>query len=135
LVETARGAEDRRYSPRSRFRVTEALPEGFFDSLAPSLVIEPGQTVTVLPERSRSWPAFVLIRDARGGRGWVPERCLRLEGDRGRVLHAYDTATLDPVVGDVLELIEADLPSGWLWCRDTRGKVGWFPTRALEAVE
>jgi uncharacterized protein YgiM (DUF1202 family) len=77
-------------------------------------------------EKSERWPAFVLVVNERGGRGWVPERYLKRQGKKARAIRSYDTATLDPAKGDVLSVLEEDRESGWLWCRDSGGKKGWF---------
>ena len=123
------------YRPGDRFRVTEALPEGFLDGLAPTLIIRPGDRVSVRPEESKTWPAFALVANAEGATGWVPKRCLRREGDRAVVTQFYDTTCLDPCAGEVLELIEADLDGGWLRCRDSHGTAGWFPVQMVTPVE
>ena len=120
------------YEPGSKFLVRETLPPGFFDGLAESLVIQPADRVRVLPDQSRTWPAFVLVAPAQGERGWVPARLLRREGDHARVQGLYNTRCLTPAVGEVLERVEADVESGWLWCRDRVGRTGWFPILAVE---
>lgn len=122
------------YRPGARFRVLEAFPAGFFDDLAPTLIIRPGDRVTVSTEESKTWPAFALVTNDRGERGWVPKRCLRQDGDRALVTHDYDTTTLDPAPGEILELIEADLEGGWLRCRDPHGRIGWFPVTMVETI-
>lgn len=91
--------------------------------------------MTVSPEESRTWPAFALVSNERGATGWVPKRYLERHGGDALVTHPYDTTTLDPAPGDILELIEADLEGGWLWCRDSRGRLGWFPIDQLEPTE
>ncbi len=124
--------QDATYGPGSKFRVREALPSGFFDGLADPLIIRPGDGVSVLPDRSQTWPTFVLVSTPRGERGWVPERFLRREGNHARVQQSYNTKCLTPSVGEILELVEADVESGWLWCRNREGETGWFPILALE---
>ena len=123
------------YQIGSTFRVVEAFPSGFFEGLARSLVIQPGDRLSVASEESRTWPTFALVSNARGDWGWVPKRFLDREGNRAVALHPYDTATLDPAPGDILELVEADLEGGWLRCRDSRGDIGWFPVRSLVPVD
>jgi len=77
-------------------------------------------------EKSERWPAFVLVANENGGRGWVPERYLKRQGKKAVAIRRYDTATLDPLKGDVLTVLEEDRENGWLWCRDSCGKEGWF---------
>lgn len=77
-------------------------------------------------EGSGSWPAFVLVVNDADERGWVPRRYLRRRGKRAVAIRTYDTTTLNPRRNEVLTVLEADTESGWLWCRDGRGNVGWF---------
>jgi uncharacterized protein YgiM (DUF1202 family) len=119
---------------QKRVRVESGFPPGFFDGLTrPPLVMREGEAVTVEDDTSAEWPAFVLVTDKRGGRGWVPERYLRREGKRAVATRRYDTTTLDPSEGEMLTVIEEDLESGWVWCRDAKGKTGWFAMDHLKS--
>jgi len=82
-------------------------------------------------EKSERWPAFALVVNEKGGRGWVPERYLKRQGNKAVAIRRYDTTTLDPLKYDVLQVLEEDRESGWLWCRDSGGKEGWF---AIDSV-
>jgi hypothetical protein len=121
------------FEPGKRFRVTETFPLDFLEGLSqPPMVLNPGDVVTVTEEKgSGTWPAFVLVVKAPTERGWVPERYLRRSGQDAVALRHYDTTTLNPARDDILTVIEPDVASGWLWCRDTRGKVGWFSINRL----
>lgn len=108
-------------------QVAASFPPDFFDGLTqPPLVIRQGDSLTVEDETSEEWPAFVLVTNENGERGWVPERCLRRQGTSAVALSRYDTTTLNPLVGEFLTVLEEDIESGWLWCRDRKGMVGWF---------
>jgi hypothetical protein len=120
------------YEPGSRYRVRAAFPAGFFEGLAPTLIIRPGDRVRLTSQEAERWPTFSLVANARGETGWVPKRYLRPESDQAVVLHAYNTTCLQPSAGETLELEEADLEGGWLWCRDARGANGWFPIELLD---
>jgi hypothetical protein len=96
----------------------------------PPLQVRRGQELQV-GERSEEWPAFVFVTAEGGEQGWVPARILRIEGTTGRVLLGYDTTTLNPEIGDELEAIEEDVEGGWLWCRDSQSRTGWFPKNHL----
>lgn len=124
---------ERGYEPGKRFRVTEAFPSGFFDGLSqPPLVIEPGDKLTVSEAQgSGSWPAFVLVQKSPTESGWVPRRYLERRGRAAVALQHYDTTTLNPAANEVLTVIEADVESGWLWCRDRTGRKGWFAINRL----
>lgn len=115
-----------------KVRVTAAFPPGFFDGLAsPPLVIRPGEVLEVAEEKSDRWPAFVLVINGKGGRGWVPARYLKPDGERAVATRGYDTTTLNPSEGDLLTVLDEDAESGWLWCRDKDGALGWF---AMDSV-
>jgi uncharacterized protein YgiM (DUF1202 family) len=108
-------------------QVAISFPPDFFNGLTqPPLIIRPGDSLKVEDETSDEWPAFVLVTSDKGERGWVPERCLRLQGTNAIALRRYDTTTLNPLVGEFLTVLEEDIESGWLWCRDRKGRVGWF---------
>jgi uncharacterized protein YgiM (DUF1202 family) len=107
--------------------VASAFPPGFFDGLAqPPLVMHEGEPLTVEDDTSPEWPAFVLVTNRKGERGWVPGRFLRRQGKKAIATKAYDTKTLDPSEGEVLTVIEEDMEGGWVWCRDEKGDTGWF---------
>lgn len=106
-------------------RVTQRLPPSKTIT-DPPLQVHPGDSLAV-GERSEEWAAFVLVTSREGIRGWVPWRYLRIEGGVAHVLQAYDTTSLDPAPEDRLEVLEDDSAGGWLWCRDARGRCGWFP--------
>ncbi len=114
--------------PTKKVRVTASFPPDFFDGLTqPPLVMRPGEALEVIEtETSARWPAFVLVVNRAGGRGWVPERYLRRQGKAAVAIRVYDTTTLNPSRGDVLTVLEEDRESGWLWCRDASGHEGWF---------
>jgi hypothetical protein len=124
---------DLSFDPGKRFRVTEAFPSDFFEGLSqPPLILNPGDTVVVSDEKgSATWPAFVLVMKGDGERGWVPERYLRRNGRDAVAARRYDTTTLNPARDEILTVIESDVESGWLWCRDERGHVGWFAINRL----
>jgi uncharacterized protein YgiM (DUF1202 family) len=116
-------------------QVAVSFPPDFFDGLTrPPLVIEAGDSLGVEDEISQEWPAFVLVKNGRGERGWVPERYLRREGKSAVAIRRYDTTTLNPAVGEFLTVLEEDSESGWLWCHDRKGRIGWFALDHLTPV-
>lgn len=119
----------------TRLRVREAFPPGFFDGLEATLIIRPGDRLQVSPEESATWPAFALVINDRGERGWVPKRCLQRDGTHAVATRRYDTTTLDPVPGEILRVLEVDREGGWVWCQDANGRMGWFPLRSVEPAE
>ena len=119
-----------------KVRVTASFPPGFFDGLTqPPLVMRPGEALEVVEtEPSERWPAFVLVANLTGGRGWVPERYLKREGAQAVAIRRYDTTTLNPSQGDVLTVLEEDRESGWVWCRDAERREGWFAMDSVAPV-
>ncbi len=110
-----------------KVQVAVSFPPDFFDGLTqPPLVIRPGDSLRVEEETSEEWPTFALVTNEKGQRGWVPKHCLRREGNHAIAIKQYDTATLSPAVGEFLTVLEEDIESGWLWCRDRKGRAGWF---------
>ena len=109
-----------------KVKVVKGFPAGFFDGLTlPGMVMGPGDELVVQPTESEEWPAFALV--VRGEeRGWVPKRYLSRREGKATATRTYDTTTLNPSEGEILTVIEEDMESGWLWCRDARGGLGWF---------
>ncbi len=92
--------------------------------------LELGDEVDAGAERDLDWPEFVFVHAATGS-GWVPARYLSRTGGRATVTTPYDTTELPTEKGDVLEVLEDDTQSGWLWCRAGDGREGWVPIRTV----
>lgn len=99
------------------------------------IVVEPGDHVR-LGERDTTWPAFRLVTKRDGGEGWVPERNFEpapgAEPGEAVAVARYDTREIAPPPGEQVTLLDLDEPSGWAWCRDARGAVGWLPLSVLD---
>ncbi|MFZ0892561.1 MAG: SH3 domain-containing protein [Thermoplasmata archaeon] len=117
----------------SLVRVTKRLPPSK-KIVYPPLQVRPGEVVEV-GEQSDEWPAFVLVTMKDGAVGWIPSRILRIEGKTGDVMADYDTTSLDPLLGEELQVISEDREGGWLWCRDSQSQLGWFPQNHVENVD
>jgi hypothetical protein len=98
----------------------------------PPLCLASGDVVTV-GRRDGDWPAFVFVTTARGA-GWVPSRYLSADTGRAVVETPYDTTELATTSGEILEVVDHDDESGWLWCRSADGREGWVPSRTVEAA-
>jgi uncharacterized protein YgiM (DUF1202 family) len=110
-----------------KVRVASSFPSGFFEGLTqPPFIMRRGETLTVEDDPSNEWPAFVLVTSKKGEKGWVPKRYLRRHGKKAIAIGQYNTTTLDPSEGEALTVIEEDTESGWVWCRDKAGNLGWF---------
>ncbi|MFG2100998.1 SH3 domain-containing protein [Micromonospora echinaurantiaca] len=103
----------------------------------PALRVKIGDVVTLGKNDEETWPAFIWAVDAAGVGGWVPERYFRRLDEAGaaEVVHDYDTTELSADEGSVVEVVDVDVDSGWLWCRADDGAVGWVPILALEQLE
>lgn len=102
------------------------------------ITIKPGEAFWV-GERDEEWPAFVFVTKG-SGQGWVPARIIEQApgpGDyQSRLKDGfnYDTTELDADPGEILDVLEADLSSGWLWCQNGSGATGWIPGRCVVPV-
>ncbi len=96
------------------------------------IVVSPGDDLAI-GERDDEWPAFVLVTTSVGAQGWVPGRFLQpTAAGRATPVRTYDTTQLEVDPGQMLAVVEADLGSGWLWCRDGSAREGWLPVRCVE---
>lgn len=100
-------------------------------SVRPPVRLSVGQRVQV-GERDTDWPEFVFVTAPQGA-GWVPARHLSAASGDAVVQTAYDTTELPTHVGEVLDVVAEDRPSGWLWCRSREGREGWVPVNTLDA--
>jgi hypothetical protein len=84
-------------------------------------------------ERDTDWPEFVFVT-AEHGAGWVPARHLSTDSGHATVIEPYETTELPVQPGQVVQVLEEDLESGWVWCRDDSRREGWVPMRAVRHV-
>lgn len=95
----------------------------------PPIRIVPGDLVEV-GERDTRWPRFVFVTTSTGS-GWVPERHLSQDRPTATVISSYDTQELPVRAGERLTVLDDDVESGWSWCRNSTGNVGWVPHDVL----
>ena len=92
----------------------------------PPLQLVEGEAVRV-GERNTEWLAFVFVTTTHG-EGWVPARYVsQTDGRLATMLRGYDTTELSTEPGEMLDVVEEDLESGWLWCRSQTRREGWVP--------
>lgn len=97
----------------------------------PPLRLSVGQHVHAGERDPNTWPEFVFVT-ADSGAGWVPARHVSVDAGAAVVTTPYDTTELATHPGEVLDVVEEDLQSGWLWCRATSGREGWVPVNTLQ---
>lgn len=88
------------------------------------LVVKAGD-VLIVGNNDTKWPAFVWCTNQDGISGWVPEKHLDRQGDRGTARQDYSTAELTINVGEKVVLDSED--SGWYWVTNQTGRSGWVP--------
>lgn len=89
-------------------------------------VVNVGDRYTENPE----WPGWIWCENSRGEKGWVLERVLKIEYDRGVVLEDYDAAELNAKKGEVVELERTE--GGWILALNSDGKNGWLPVKNVK---
>lgn len=100
----------------------------------PAIAVQRGQVVAV-GALDATWPAFRWCITASGTGGWVPDRLLeRISEGRARVRSSYNTRELAATAGEILDVLEEDRESGWLWCQSAAGEMGWVPVTSTETV-
>jgi uncharacterized protein YraI len=99
----------------------------------PPVSLAVGEVVTVDQRRDSGWPAFVFV-SAADGSGWMPSRYLSSDAGRAVVKTPYDTTELATRPREILEVLDRDDESGWIWCRSTDGREGWVPSRSVAST-
>jgi hypothetical protein len=111
---------------RARARSAHVIPD------RPPLWVAVGDVVQV-GKPDTDWPAFVFVT-TESGSGWIPSRHLSADTGEAVVREPYNTQELTTYKGQILEVVERDDESGWLWCRSDDGSEGWVPTRTLDEI-
>jgi len=88
------------------------------------LLVKTGDELIVGKQDSQ-WSEFVWCTNKNGKSGWVPEKHLDRQGERGVAQQKYSTAELTIKVGEMVTLENED--SGWYWVTNKTGQSGWVP--------
>ena len=88
------------------------------------LLVKTGDELIVGKQDSQ-WSEFVWCTNKNAKSGWVPEKHLDRQGERGVALQNYSTAELTIKVGEMVTLENED--SGWYWVTNKTGQSGWVP--------
>lgn len=97
---------------------------GYRSAYPDPLKLRSGEVVTIGEKRSE-WNGWLWCKDENGKTGWVPENYIKRKGDMGKLLVNYDATELTVEKGEELEIIKEE--SGWLWCKNKNGNLGWIP--------
>lgn len=67
------------------------------------------------------------------GRGWVPEKYVKISGEKGIAEQGYVGSELSAVEGEIVRVVK--LESGWAWVTSMTDETGWIPVKNLKGVE
>ena len=95
------------------------------------LKIRVGERVTI-SDRKSEWVGWVWCTTKSGIKGWVPDKYLEKKGNTGEVKYDYDATELTVKVGEELEILEEE--SGWVWCCNNEGMLGWVPMEHINTI-
>jgi hypothetical protein len=95
------------------------------------ITIRTGEEIQVGPEDT-DYPGWVWCTDSRGRSGWVPKSILEFsyDGTEARSFEPYDAVELSVSVGEQVNQIQEE--SGWVWCENGEGKLGWVPKECFD---
>ena len=76
--------------------------------------------------------AWAWCTGPSGKGGWMPRSYFEADGETGTALRDYDAAELSVEAGE--ELTAFGEESGWVWAKDSHGRLGWLPLECVEQV-
>jgi hypothetical protein len=97
------------------------------DHTAPSLtpLVTVRGEILAVEDRKTEWKGWLWGENSAGVGGWIPEKYVDRNGDKGIMLHDYNATELTVQVGEILTMIKEE--SGWILCRNGAGQAGWVP--------
>lgn len=78
------------------------------------------------------WPGWIWCETGRGEKGWVLEKVLKIEDDKGVVVEDYSSRELSVKAGQKLEALTNE--GGWIWCKTEFGEIGWVPLKNVKQI-
>ncbi|MEE8578270.1 MAG: SH3 domain-containing protein [candidate division Zixibacteria bacterium] len=93
------------------------------------LILTEGTKVRIGHRESDS-PGWIWCAIDDGKEGFIPENFIISDGAIGRLKRSYDATELTVAVDQRLVIIEEE--SGWLYCRNENGKLGWIPAKVAK---
>lgn len=114
-------------TPRKRCRVIADYESAYPDPID----LKRGDEVDI-EDRESEWSGWLWCTSRQGRCGWVPEKYVQRNGDRGAAIRDYDATELSVMKGDTLTIIGEE--SGWFWCCDKNGRQGWVPANNVELL-
>ena len=83
--------------------------------------------------RDDEWPGWVFCEDTAGRQGWVPEKYVRISGEKGIAEEGYVAQELSAVEGEIVRVEKVE--RGWAWVRSMTDETGWIPVKNLKGVD
>ncbi len=87
----------------------------------------------IIDKRDTEWPEFLWCINEEGEGAWIPESYLDRDDDVGILNTVYSSIELKADKGERLSIIKS--ASGWHWCRNSLGKLGWIPEKSVKAAK
>ena len=109
--------------------VNHEAPASYRDS---PLKVSAGDELKV-GRRDEEWPGWVFCEDIVGRQGWVPEKYVKIIGEKGIAEHAYSAQELSAFEGEIVRVER--LESGWAWVTSMTDETGWIPVKNLKSVD
>ena len=64
--------------------------------------------------------------------GWIPINILEINDDEAITLKDYDATEMTIGIGETVHILEEN--SGWYWCENATGELGWIPVTCFDKV-
>jgi len=96
----------------------------------PEGIILKQDDLVCVEKRKSEWEGWIWCTAPDGKQSWVPESFLDIKKDVARILLEYNASELSVTKGEELEILKEE--SGWLWCRNQKGKSGWVPKKCMK---
>ena len=90
--------------------------------------VKVGERFTVDPD----WPGWIWCENKRGEKGWVLERVLEVDHDKGLVVEDFNSRELNVKTGLKLKAFRSE--AGWIWCETESGEIGWVPLKNVKQI-
>ncbi|MGZ3693332.1 MAG: SH3 domain-containing protein [Bdellovibrionota bacterium] len=94
------------------------------------IILKTGDAVTIEKwETNPEWLGWAFCVGAKGIKGWVSEKYLRVNGTEAIVVADYNATELGVSAGELVTSHKEEF--GWAWVENSIGKQGWVPLQTL----